>query len=374
MPKSFRSLRRLHRPVVVLGAVALAMTAAACGGEAADTSASSSDELTVVIGTGVPTVSAAPYIAVPQRLFWEEQGLDVKVEYVQGGVASNQLILAGRADIGLNGMSGSLAAATKSEDVRVAGVTPGNLYNITVPGDSSYQSIKDLKGAKIGVPEIGTADYLYARAIVRASGLDPDTDVTWVPVGAADQGASALKSLDVVAYGAHDGTTGLIGTKLDDGLRILPSPIADLPGTGTWTVSKKALEDKPDLVEKFLTAQFSGALFTETNPKAAIEIFWDANPDQKPADDVYDSTLETTAQAVDRFWTTGFAVSRYPEYGYISDEEVDELIKFHEDAGLVEGNILDPENLFQLEYAREAIARVDRPAVEKLAHDFTLDD
>jgi NitT/TauT family transport system substrate-binding protein len=54
------------------------------------------------------------------------------------------------------------------------------------------KSVADLKGKKIGVTRLGTLEDGILRLLLKERGLNPDRDVTFVPVGAAPQRVVAL--------------------------------------------------------------------------------------------------------------------------------------------------------------------------------------
>ncbi len=68
-----------------------------------------------------------------------------------------------------------------------------NIWSISVPEGSPIKSIADLRGKKIGVTALGSAGTTYGKAYIRAAGLNPDTDVTFIAIGAGVQAAAAIK-------------------------------------------------------------------------------------------------------------------------------------------------------------------------------------
>jgi ABC-type nitrate/sulfonate/bicarbonate transport system substrate-binding protein len=62
-----------------------------------------------------------------------------------------------------------------------------------VADNSPIKSIKDLKGKKIGINALNSSTHLWAKLVVEKAGLNPDRDVTFVPVSFPAQG-QALRS------------------------------------------------------------------------------------------------------------------------------------------------------------------------------------
>lgn len=59
--------------------------------------------------------------------------------------------------------------------------------------NSPIKSIKDLKGKKIGIDALNSSTHLWAKLVLEKNGLDPNRDVTFVPVSFPAQG-QALRS------------------------------------------------------------------------------------------------------------------------------------------------------------------------------------
>jgi NitT/TauT family transport system substrate-binding protein len=96
-------------------------------------------------------------------------------------------------------------------------------WDVAVKPDSPLKTYQDLRGKKIGVSNLGTADYPVTQAVLRNIGVDPDKEVTWSAVGEGTTAGVALDrgAIDGLAY--FDTGFGIIenaGIKL----RYLPRP------------------------------------------------------------------------------------------------------------------------------------------------------
>jgi NitT/TauT family transport system substrate-binding protein len=96
-------------------------------------------------------------------------------------------------------------------------------WDVAVKPDSPLKTYEDLRGKKIGVSNMGTADYPVTQAVLRNIGIDPDKDVTWTAVGEGTTAGVALDrgAIDGLAY--FDTGFGIIenaGIKM----RYLPRP------------------------------------------------------------------------------------------------------------------------------------------------------
>jgi ABC-type nitrate/sulfonate/bicarbonate transport system substrate-binding protein len=94
---------------------------------------------------------------------------------------------AGALDMATTSAPGALVAASKGLEFKIiASISrdspKGFQQRYFVLDSSPYQGFGDLKGQIIGINGYKSATELYARASVRASGLDPDRDVRWAVI------------------------------------------------------------------------------------------------------------------------------------------------------------------------------------------------
>ncbi|WNV77092.1 ABC transporter substrate-binding protein [Geodermatophilus sp. DSM 44513] len=159
---------------------------AACGQDGADPAAAGSDTAgsggesgtgeTVTLAVPIPT----PYYALPsfaeQQGLFDENGVDVEVQYVQPGALSPALaggsldyaVLPGPAlhDLRLQG----------SDVLAVANYIDRPMVALTVGPDIT--SIEDLRGRSVTVGVPTSLSTIFMRQVLRDAGLDPDADVT----------------------------------------------------------------------------------------------------------------------------------------------------------------------------------------------------
>jgi NitT/TauT family transport system substrate-binding protein len=193
--------------------------------------------LPAVLGLAAATASAAPlkigYSDWPGWVAWEvaiqkgwfkEAGVDVQFEWFDY-VASMDAFAAGKLD----------AVTMTNGDALVTGANGGKSVMIIINDYSNgndmivarppYQSLKDLKGKKIGV-ELGFVDHLLLLNGLEKAGLK-ESDVTLVNVP-TNETPQVLASGDVDAIGAWQPNSGM-ALKLVPGSRPVYSS-ADEPG------------------------------------------------------------------------------------------------------------------------------------------------
>jgi ABC-type nitrate/sulfonate/bicarbonate transport system substrate-binding protein len=109
-----------------------------------------------------------------------------------------QAFEAGALDLGTASSNAAMLAASEGATFKVVASlsresTKGFDTTYMVMNGSPIKSAKDLKGKKIGVNALNSSAHLWARLIVQGAGLNPDRDVTFVPIGFPAQG-EALRS------------------------------------------------------------------------------------------------------------------------------------------------------------------------------------
>lgn len=308
---------------------ALMVLAAACTLGAGAAAAGQPNELTFGIGAPVLIDSTAPYASVPTAMgYWKAQGLTVHLQPTQGATASMQLLLAGRADIVNGGSSSFYQEAAKAPQIRVISLQMKNIWQVTVPEGSAITSISELRGKTIGVQSFSSASYLFGRAAIAASGINPDTGVHWLPVGVGSQAAQAFRSGTIAAYATYDGPSGVIGLLLQKKMVNLPTPLDKVPGLLGYATTEKFLKEHRDLVVKFLMGVYEGAIFSAANPAAALQIQWKTYPEQKPRGMTTEQAIEKTLPTVETRFKGGATPGSSGLIGDVPVADVQESIDF----------------------------------------------
>jgi NitT/TauT family transport system substrate-binding protein len=227
------------------------------------------------------TSSAAPY-AVATKMGWlKEEGIDLTLVPLSG---SSDCVK----NVTTRAIPFAVAAVEPLAVARIQGVKAkiyytayqGNIFGLAVPANSLIQKISDLKGKKIGVIGMG-GGVLVAKALVANAGLNPEKDVTFVVAGEGAQTAAMLRSRQVDALSQFDTQYALVenaGIKL----RMLDnSAIEHYPSNGFLALEETLRSRRKDAVG-LARAYAKGTIFTITNPEAAVRIFYEVFPAQKP--------------------------------------------------------------------------------------------
>src|SRR3954469_11669933 len=284
-----------------------------------------------------PNVAEAPHASVPDVLgFWKEGGVDVDVKPFNGSTGATQLVLAGSAEFTMASPEGFIAA--RQSDAKALAVyshTREPIYTIAVVAGSPVQKLEDLKGKTVGVLSLSSGAVPVAKAMLRSAGLDPEKEVKWLPVGPGPQTANALKSNQVDALALWDWGYAI--------LENLGYQFRHFQTGETSKILSLMLIGNEDFVNanaaataKMAQGIAKGALFTITNPEAAVRIHWQKYPSSKPTNISEEQALKEAVHVLQaRLEKYRIAGREIPKWGAFSRGEWEATQAFFFDTGLL---------------------------------------
>ncbi|MFD0904901.1 ABC transporter substrate-binding protein [Actinomadura sediminis] len=248
-----------HRRAVLAGALAIAvgLTGAACGGEDETASANGLETSRITLGTMTVADTAPVQIAMEKGLF-EDEGLEVRLQTIQGGAEAIPKLKSGALDISFGNFVSLVTASVKDPGFKPRIVAEGfqsgpKTHTLMVRKDSPYHSIEDLKGKKIGVNTKKNISTLMVQAAGKPKSVTfDDDDFVEVPPPNMEQ---ALKSKSVEAVQAIEP----FGTQMQQsiGARMVADlssgPTADFPIAG-YASTEKFVKENPKTVAAFQRA------------------------------------------------------------------------------------------------------------------------
>ncbi|GAA1271953.1 ABC transporter substrate-binding protein [Pseudonocardia aurantiaca] len=253
------------RQSAIMGALALAIPLAACGGE------SGSDELTPITVTSLPSAFlAAMYVADEQGIF-QREGLDVEIVELQSGIDGVSAVVSGSAqyaDMGFDDLA-TLAAEGEESLVMVHNLVGRVTFALVMNPDvarergvSRESPIEEryaaLKGLRLGVTSPGAATDKYMRYYLRQAGLDPDRDAEIIAIGDGASLLAALETGQIDAYQLSPPTPYVaaaegFGTLLIDGAAGDVPLFADFVYTG-FAANRQWADQNPEPARAFSRA------------------------------------------------------------------------------------------------------------------------
>jgi len=177
---------------LIAGVAVAALFLSACGrpsgSTAAPTGAATTTKLTAAYSEIVFT-NLPEWVAKEAGIF-EKNHLDVDLQQINSANAIAAL-LAGQVQVAHAGGSETMSANVGGADLIIVGVT-GGVYPYYLMAQSSITSPEELRGKKIGISQPGSSSDIATRVVLRRFNLDPDVDVTLVPVGSLANRTAAL--------------------------------------------------------------------------------------------------------------------------------------------------------------------------------------
>ena len=238
---------------------------------------------TVRMGWCAKTVSsaAAPFAIASKMGWFEKDGIKVDLVPLPGSTDCVKLVATKE-------LQASLPSIEPLAIIRPQGVKAkffytayqANIYGIAVPADSPVKSITDLKGKKIGVTSMASAGVIVARALAKAAGMNPDSDITILVAGEAAQTAALLGSKQIDALSQFD-TQYALTSNAGAKLRMLEHPeIKKFPSNGFVALEDYLKNNRKEAVA-LARGYAKGTVFAIANPEAAIRILWEMYPQTK---------------------------------------------------------------------------------------------
>lgn len=220
------------------------------------------EKMETVVSAWLPIMqTTAYYVAMEEKLF-EKNCIEIESNKMQSPNHIIDALVAGRADFGPPGAAAGIAMIAEAKFpgiFKVFGLQGGGIKvdlindGLIVGLDSDIKSFADLKGKTLGhVP--GIQWRTISRHMVRAAGLDPDTDVTLTDLAVAMQ-------VPAVAGGSVDATlslepVGSIAVASGKAKRAMTNPVASVIAdpfySGAAVLTTKFMNERPAVARKIV--------------------------------------------------------------------------------------------------------------------------
>ena len=203
---------------------------------------------------------------------WKDLGLEVEGLMFGGEAPTIQALTSDSIDLGF-GSGPGLAYAVKGVPATAIAAVSGAPFNLvlSVRTDTKIKSLEDLKGRTIGVTSSGSLTDWMVHEISRQKGWGPDGIKTF-PSGASRTSLAALKAGDI------DGVVMGAATAFDAQINGASKVFASLGDTvkdfhsNVLFARNKLIQEKPELVQKFVDGWFRTVAFARANPEVTIRV------------------------------------------------------------------------------------------------------
>ncbi len=316
----------------LVSVIALALAACAPAPSAAPTltpaspaTASALTSVTVVMGY-IPDIQFAPWYVADKKGYFAAEGLQVKYNW-GFEVDGVKLVGANQADFALLG--GDQVIQARSQNIPLVYVA--NYYNafpiaIFSLKDKNIKTPQDLVGKKVGLPAFYGATYTGWRALLYGADIK-ESEVQTQNIGFT-QGAAVTQGLVDAAAGYSNNEPvqlALAGKQINV---IQVSDYSKLVGIGLVT-NEKTVAERPEIVQKVVTALIRGIEDTINNPDEALNISLQSLPEAGG------QNLKTTQAVLNA--SVKLMVS--PHLGYVDPADWAASEKFMKDAGFIKTDV-----------------------------------
>ena len=194
------------------------------------------------------SISLTPLLYGIEKGFYRKEGIDLQFRILRGDLAISAMVSGKEVDY-IYGAGTAFLAAVRGAPVRILSHDFKSVlfYLMAQP---NIQSPKDLKGKKIAVASLGGTGAASARAALKALGLDPDRDMTFIVIGAASIRLAAMETGSVQAAIMPVPWNITMRPKGYKEL-IFAGKVISQPLTGIATTKQK-IEQNPEQVKKIL--------------------------------------------------------------------------------------------------------------------------
>lgn len=268
-------MKRNKKIIALFLTVGMLLSLTACG-----SGKDNKNEKTDVRIAYFPNITHTQALVMKNQKTLEERWKDtcnVSWTSFNAGPAEMEAIFAGEIDLGYIGPVPALSANVKSDgDVKIISNATNAGAVLLKRKDSGIESVKDLAGKKVAVPQLGNTQHLCLLNLLSENGLkttDKGGDVTVNASSNADilnliDNGSVDAALVPEPWGTTIEKNGNAEILLDYDQVFLEG---DYP-TAVVIASEDFIEDHPDLVQDFLKAHEDATLYINENTEDAQKI------------------------------------------------------------------------------------------------------
>jgi NitT/TauT family transport system substrate-binding protein len=218
------------------------------------------DKIDKVTAVWLPIMQTTAYFVALEEKLFEKACIEIVSTKMESPNQIIDALIAERADFGPPGAAAGIAMIAESKfpgKLRIFGLQGGGIAvdrindGLIVKPDSPIKSFADLKGKTLGhVP--GIQWRTISRHLVRASGLDPDTDVKLVDLAVGMQ-------IPAVVGGTVDATlslepVGSIAVASGKAIRAVTNPVAKVIAdpfySGASIMTTRFMKENPDVARR----------------------------------------------------------------------------------------------------------------------------
>lgn len=265
------------------------------------TTANAQDMMQLTVAVPNPSaINNFPLFVAMGEGYFEEEGLELTVEALNGSAAVLQVIASGQAQIGNPGPGPLLSARARGEDVVfIYNQYPKSIFGLMVPEESEAQGPADLDGTTVGVGTADGAEVAFTRGILQDAGLTEGENYEFLTVGDGGTAAAAFLGEEVDAYAAAVSDAAIIESRGIPLREITPEEYLSFFGNG-WAVRGQFIEENPEAVEGFGRALVRATRFglDPANREKVLEHTTAGNPQEGEDTEFANALLDAVMERI----------------------------------------------------------------------------
>ncbi len=239
------------------------------------------------------SISITPLIYGIEKGFYHNEGVDLQFRILRGDLAIAAMVNSKDVDY-IYGAGTAFLAALRGAPVKILSHDFKSVL-FYLMGQPNVQSAKDLRGKKIAVSSLGGTGAASARASIKALGLDPDKDVTYIVIGAASVRMAAMEAGSIEAAIMPVPWNFRMKQKGFKEL-IFAGSVMSQPLTGIATTKDK-IEKNPDQVRRVLRGFLRALRAVKQEKKDVVEFIGRKfSLDAPTAEETYKVVLQTLSE------------------------------------------------------------------------------
>ncbi|MEE2040279.1 ABC transporter substrate-binding protein [Nocardiopsis sp. CT-R113] len=256
----------MRRKLAILTTGAALLAATAC----ADSDSGSAGLTTITAGV-IPIVDVAPVHLGVEQGFFEERGIDLRLESGSGGAAIVPGVVSGEFDLAFSNAVSLIVAREQglplvvlTNGVTTTGEQGADFGGVFVLDDSPVEDVADLEGLTVAANNLNNIGDTTVRQSVREAGGDP-AEVEFVELPFPDMPA-ALETGQIDAVWAVEPFASIIR---EAGHREIASNFVDTHpelSVAAYFASEQRVAEDPELFEDVTSALEESFAYAEDNP------------------------------------------------------------------------------------------------------------
>ncbi len=245
----------------------------------------------LVIGYAAPVASLGIIDVIKKGGLFRKQGLDVELVFIQGSGVLTAAMVSGQVPLTFLAGAATVSSAIGGADTVLTACAINTLF-WRLFSTPNIQTISDLRNKKIGVTRLGTLEDGVLRYLLKERGLNPDRELTFVPMGAAPQRVIAL-SRGLIDASSFIAPQDIQAQKLGMHELLDMSKLGLYNPASCFATTKTYIRSNRDTVARVMKAFAEGIKFYRDNREFALKVTADfaKNNDPEVLNASYDSVI-----------------------------------------------------------------------------------